>query len=55
VAGNWNPERVILIEFDSLERVQACFRSPEYLQLAPLRERSTMSRAIVVEGCEPSG
>ena len=49
--GNWNPERLILIEFDSIARIQECFQSPEYLELAPLREQSTVSRSIIVEGC----
>ena len=51
VSGQWRPERIVLIEFDNLEQVQACFQSAEYGGLAPLRERSTVSRAIVVEGC----
>jgi uncharacterized protein (DUF1330 family) len=54
LAGNWHPERVIVIEFDTLEQVRQCFASPEYLALAPLRERSTRGRSIVVEGCAHS-
>ncbi len=52
--GNWNPERIILIEFKSVEMVQNCFKSSEYLELAPLREQSTITKAIIVEGCLPS-
>lgn len=52
--GGWRPERIIVIEFDSHEDVRRCFQSPEYLALAPLRERSTESRAIVVDGLPPS-
>ena len=51
IAGGWNPERVIIVEFDDLAGVQQCFTSPEYLEIAPLRERATISRAIVVEAC----
>ena len=50
ISGGWTPERVVLIEFGSLEQLKACFASPEYRELAPLREGSTRSRAIVVEG-----
>jgi uncharacterized protein (DUF1330 family) len=53
LSGNWNPERIILIEFDSAEQIKNCFQSPEYLELAPLREQSTISKAIIVEGCLP--
>lgn len=48
--GDWRPERVILLEFDSMERLKACFGSEEYRRIAPLREQSTVSRSIVVEG-----
>jgi uncharacterized protein (DUF1330 family) len=50
LSGDWNPERVIVIEFESAEQLQRCFTSPEYLQIAPLREQSTVSRSIIVEG-----
>lgn len=50
LSGNWNPERVILVEFDTVEQWRRCFASPEYVKLAPLRERSTISRAIVLDG-----
>ena len=49
--GDWNPERMILITFDDIDLIQKCFQSPEYLEIAPLRERSTISRSIIVEGC----
>ena len=50
VAGGWNPERVIVIEFESIERLRGCFSSPEYLDLSPLRDQSTESRAIILDG-----
>jgi uncharacterized protein (DUF1330 family) len=50
VSGNWNPERIILLEFETMGQLQKCFESPEYLELAPLREESTLSRSIIVEG-----
>jgi len=53
--GGWNPERVILIEFDGVEQIHKCFQSPEYLEIGPLRERSTASKSIIVEGNVPRG
>lgn len=50
-SGDWHPQRIILVEFDSMAQIQDCFTSPEYQDLAPLRERSTTSRAIIIEGC----
>jgi uncharacterized protein (DUF1330 family) len=53
MAGGWHPQRIVLVEFDSIEQVQECFASPEYLALAPLREQSSTSRSIIIEGYEP--
>ena len=50
LSGNWNPTRIIIIEFETAEQMQECFSSPEYLELAPLREEATLSRAVLVEG-----
>lgn len=49
--GGWNAERIILIEFDNVDQIHKCFQSLEYLEIAPLREQSTISRSIIVEGC----
>jgi uncharacterized protein (DUF1330 family) len=52
ITYNWNPQRVIIIEFDSKEQLQRCFSSQEYLEISPLREKSTVGKSIVVEGYE---
>jgi len=51
--GNWDPERIILIEFDTLEKLRNCFNSEEYLEIAPFRENSTITKSIVVNGYLP--
>lgn len=51
MSDGWNPARLIMIEFDTVAALGACFDSPEYRAIAPLREQSTRSRAIIVEGC----
>jgi uncharacterized protein (DUF1330 family) len=50
--SNWSPERIVMIEFPTMDSLQACFGSEQYKSIAPLRERSTTSRAIIVRGCE---
>jgi len=50
LAGGWNPERIIIVEFPSPEEVRRWLSSPECQELAPLREASTLSRAILLEG-----
>lgn len=49
VAGGWQPDRIIVMRFDDLATLRACFASPEYQALAELRERATLTRSIVVE------
>lgn len=53
LSGNWNPERIILIEFETVEQLRKCFSSPEYLELAPLREQSTTSKSIIIDSYSP--
>jgi uncharacterized protein (DUF1330 family) len=50
LTGDWNPERVILIEFPSDEAMYRWNFSPEYQALAPLRQGSTKTRAIALQG-----
>ena len=50
LSGDWYPERMILLEFDSFEQVQKWLASPEYAEIAPLRIQSTIGKAIVIEG-----
>jgi uncharacterized protein (DUF1330 family) len=49
-AGDWTPERMIVIEFDSIDAARACFENDEYRAIAPLREESTTCRALFLEG-----
>jgi uncharacterized protein (DUF1330 family) len=52
IAGDWKPERIILIEFPSSDHVTQWWNSPEYKAIAGLRDQSTRARAIIVEGIE---
>jgi len=54
LAGNWNPERIILIKFETIEQLRKCFSSKEYREIAPLRGQSAIGRSIVVDGCPPT-
>jgi uncharacterized protein (DUF1330 family) len=52
LAGDWQPERIVVLEFESSDQAQEYLTSPEYLALAPLREKSIATRAIIVPGYE---
>jgi uncharacterized protein (DUF1330 family) len=49
VSGEWHPKKLILIRFESLEKLHACFHSQAYRAIAHLREHSTTSRAVIIE------
>ena len=48
--GDWNPERVVIIEFDSVDDAKAWWSSDEYAPAKKLREQTAESRLFVVEG-----
>lgn len=50
--GHWKPERVVIIEFPSMEALNAWYGAPEYQPLIALRKSCTsdMDMMIVLEG-----
>ena len=55
LSGGWQPERLVILEFPTRERLQEWNASVEYQELAAIRARSTRSRAIAVPGCRADG
>lgn len=48
--GQWQPKRVVVVEFDSVERAKAFSDAPEYAAAKAIRQRTSHSSVIVVEG-----
>jgi uncharacterized protein (DUF1330 family) len=48
--GGWDSERIVVIEFPSVEKAKAWINSPEYAPGKALRHKYSTSKAIVVEG-----
>jgi len=48
VEGNWNPNRLIIIEWNSIEELQKFTNSEEYKKVAVLREKSATTKSIIV-------
>ncbi len=48
--GGWQPKRMVVIEFDDAARAKAWHDSDLYAPARSLREASTRTRMIVVEG-----
>lgn len=51
LGGGWKPERMIIIEFPSESHIRRWLSSPEYQEIAPLREAGAETRAVLLEGC----
>ena len=48
--GDWNPTRMVVLEFPSKEHALAFAQDPEYQAVAVDRHEATTSRLIIVEG-----
>lgn len=48
--GNWSSKRIVILQFDSVERAKAWYNSPEYAVARPLRHKYAKSKMIVVDG-----
>jgi uncharacterized protein (DUF1330 family) len=48
--GNWHTQRLVILEFESMERAKAWLNSPEYAPARALRHKFARSKMIVVEG-----
>jgi uncharacterized protein (DUF1330 family) len=51
--GDWSPRRLVVLEFPTLKHAQAWIDSPEYAPARRLRQLSSNSNLIVVEGAAP--
>jgi uncharacterized protein (DUF1330 family) len=48
--GGWNPDRVVVIEFPSVQAAQDWYDSDDYREARVVREGAGQWRMIVVEG-----
>lgn len=50
--GDWNPQRVVVLEFPSVERAKEWWDSPEYTEAKVIRQRAASTKMLVVQGVE---
>ncbi|TMH97164.1 MAG: DUF1330 domain-containing protein [Betaproteobacteria bacterium] len=48
--GGWSPQRLVVLEFASLEQARNFYRSTEYAPLIKLRQKASRGRLVLVEG-----
>ena len=50
--GDWEPHRLVVLEFPDMAALKEWYESPEYLSIKAIRERAATSRLIAVEGLD---
>jgi uncharacterized protein (DUF1330 family) len=48
--GNWEPQRLVILEFESAERAKEWWASEDYHEAKALRQRTAQTNLIIVEG-----
>ncbi len=48
--GEWTPKRLVVLQFDTLERAKEWLNSPEYAPVKALRHKAARSNMVVIEG-----
>jgi len=48
--GEWHARRLVILEFENLERAKAWFNSPEYAPARAIRQKTARTNMVVVEG-----
>jgi uncharacterized protein (DUF1330 family) len=52
--GTWQPKRLVILEFPSLDQAKAWLNSTEYASARRLRQQASKSNIVVVEGVPPA-
>ncbi|MGI0528219.1 DUF1330 domain-containing protein [Rhizobium giardinii] len=48
--GDWEPHRLVIVEFPDMAALMGWYNSPEYSRLKAIRERCARTRIIALEG-----
>ena len=51
--GAWSPRRLVILEFPDMAKARAWLDSPEYAPARRLRQLSSNSNIVLVEGAAP--
>ena len=50
VEGAWAPNRLVVLEFESLERAKEFYHSEDYRPVMEIRHKNAVSNFVIVEG-----
>lgn len=48
--GDWNPKRVVLLKFPSIDRANAWWHSESYSRARKIRQKAASTNMIIVDG-----
>ena len=48
--GEWQPKRIVILQFESVQRAKEWLNCPEYREPRKMRHRTAKTKMIVVEG-----
>jgi len=48
--GDWNPERIVVLEFPTVARANEWWNSAQYTRAKLIRQRAAYTKMIIVEG-----
>ena len=48
--GNWQPKRIVLLEFPSADHARRWYDSPEYKPLLAMRLKASKANLVIVDG-----
>jgi len=52
--GGWQPRRLVVLEFPSMEQARKWYHSPEYAPALAIRQKAARSKLLLVEGAPPA-
>jgi uncharacterized protein (DUF1330 family) len=52
IEGDWQPQRLVVIEFADTGHFRAWYDSPEYAEVRAIRFKASTARAVLAQGVE---
>jgi len=50
IEGDWQPQRLVVLEFENTEHFRRWYDSPEYREAREIRWKASTARAVLVQG-----
>jgi len=50
--GDWHPQRIVVLEFPTVEQARGWYESPDYVKAMEIRHRASTGSIILAHGLE---